>query len=37
MSELKHHLADAKLADWVVFWGTTLACALGAVILPLAG
>jgi hypothetical protein len=27
----------ADLADVVVFWGTTVLCALGALILPLAG
>lgn len=27
----------AELADRAVFWGTTLLCALAALILPLAG
>jgi hypothetical protein len=26
-----------NFADLVVFWGTTVLCALGALILPLAG
>ena len=28
---------SSNAADFMVFWGTTVVCALGALILPLAG